>query len=137
MTATQSIGDYYTSPSAEAAMTNSDWMFLLRQKPESVLALEKSNRLVMDENMREMLLSLKTVQGAYSEVFIHGGQMGYGIGRVLFDPFSLLLVSSKAEDYEAVRSYRERGCSVVEAIEAVLADRGTPGYRHQQDRMIA
>jgi conjugal transfer ATP-binding protein TraC len=137
ITATQGVTDYYLSPSAEAALTNSDWMFLLRQKPESVMALEKSSRLVLDDQMKEMLLSLKTVQGAYSEVFIHGGQMGYGIGRVLFDPFSLLLVSSKAEDFEAVRLYRERGYSIVAAIEAVLADRGVPGYVHSQQKRVA
>ena len=61
-------------------------------------------------------------------VFVHAGQMGHGIGRVMLDPFSLLLVSSKAEDFEAVRAYRESGLSVEQAIEAVLRDRGLPGY---------
>jgi conjugal transfer ATP-binding protein TraC len=99
-------------------------MFLLRQKPESVLALEKADKLVLDEHMKEMLLSIKTQAGAYSEVFVHAGQMGHGVGRVMMDPFSLLLVSSKAEDFEAIRHYRARGLSVPEAIEAVLRDRG-------------
>ena len=135
--ATQSIGDYSLSRAAEAAMNNADWMFLLRQKAESVLALEKSDKLVIDEHMKEMLLSVKTVQGSYSEVFVHAGQMGHGIGRVIFDPFSLLLVSSKAEDYEAVRFYRERGFTIVEALESVLADRGIPGYTHKLDKKAA
>ncbi len=135
--ATQSVGDFFLSRAAEAAMNNADWMFLLRQKPESVLALEKSDKLVVDKAMKEMLLSVKTVQGAYSEVFVHGGQMGHGIGRVLFDPFSLLLVSSKAEDYEAVRHYRLQGYSIVDALEAVLADRGVPGYAHKQKMKVA
>ena len=65
------------------------------------------------------------------------GQMGHGIGRVLFDPFSLLLVSSKAEDFEAVRYYRERGYSIVDSLEAVLADRGVPGYANKQNRKAA
>ena len=63
--------------------------------------------------------------------------MGHGIGRVIFDPFSLLLVSSKAEDYEAVRFYRERGFTIVEALESVLADRGIPGYTHKLDKKAA
>ena len=126
--ATQSIADFNLSRSAEAAMNNADWIFLLRQKAESIMELEGSGKLVIDEYMRDMLMSVKTVQGSYSEVFVHGGQMGCGIGRVLFDPFSLLLVSSKAEDFEAVRIYREQGFSTVEAIENVLADRGVPGY---------
>lgn len=135
--ATQSIGDFSLSRAAEAAMNNADWMFLLRQKAESVLALEKSDKLVIDQHMKDMLMSVKTVQGAYSEVFVHGGQMGHGIGRVLFDPFSLLLVSSKAEDFEAVRYYRERGYSIVDSLEAVLADRGVPGYANKQNRKAA
>ena len=118
------------SRAAEAAFNNADWLFLLRQKPESILALEKSDKLVLDEHMKAQLMSVKTVQGAYSEVFVHGGQMGSGIGRVLFDPFSLLLVSSKAEDFEAVRYYRDRGMPIVQALESVLADRGIPGYLH-------
>lgn len=135
--ATQSIGDFSLSRAAEAAMNNADWMFLLRQKAESVLALEKSDKLVMDKYMKDMLLSVKTVQGAYSEVFVHGGQMGHGVGRVLFDPFSLLLVSSKAEDFQAVRDYQARGYSIVDALESVLADRGVPGYTHRENRKAA
>ncbi len=135
--ATQGVGDFSMSRAAEAAFNNADWLFLLRQKPESILALEKSDKLVIDESMKHMLMSVKTVQGAYSEVFVHGGQMGHGIGRVLFDPFSLLLVSSKAEDFEAVRNYRNQGFSIVEALEAVLADRGVPGYAHNKVRKVA
>lgn len=135
--ATQGVNDFSVSRSAEAAFNNADWLFLFRQKPESVLALEKSSKLMIDEYMRDMLLSVKTVQGAYSEVFVHGGQMGYGIGRLLFDPFSLLLVSSKAEDFEAVLAYRNRGYSIVDALESVLADRNTPGYTHKETRKAA
>ncbi|MBK6639100.1 MAG: type IV secretion system protein TraC [Rhodocyclaceae bacterium] len=135
--ATQGIGDFSLSRAAEAAMNNADWMFLLRQKPESILALEKSDKLVIDEHMKEMLLSVKTQAGQYSEVFVHGGQMGHGIGRVIFDPFSLLLVSSKAEDFEAVRHYREQGYSIVDALEAVLADRGVPGYTKRKIQWAA
>ena len=72
---------------------------------------------------------MKTVSGAYSEVFVHAGQMGSGIGRVIFDPFSLLLVSSKAEDFESVRRYRAQGLNITQSLEAVLADRGVPGYK--------
>ena len=39
-----------------AALNNADWMFMLRQKPESVLALEKNSRLALSEGMRGELL---------------------------------------------------------------------------------
>lgn len=145
LSGTQSVTDYYQSKAAEAALTNADWMFLMRQKAESVMALEKADRLVMDETMRDMLMSVKTVHGAFAEVFVHAGQMGSGIGRILLDPYTLLLCSSKAEDFEAVMDYRNKGATVRQAVESVLADRGVPGYKHysltgnkhQDERMAA
>ena len=125
ITGTQSIGDYSKSPAAEAALNNADWMFLLRQKPESVESLEKSGKLLLSPEMKKQLLSVTTRQGSFSEVFVHCGQLGFGIGRVFLDPFSLLLYSSAAEDFEDVRRYRDRGLSLPDAIEAVLKDRGS------------
>ena len=90
----------------------------------------KSDKLVLDEHTKKMLLSVKTVGGSYAEVFVHAGQLGTGIGRIIFDPYNLLMVSSKAEDFEAVRHYRKLGFSPQESLEAVLADRGVPGYTH-------
>ena len=41
MSATQGVDDYYRNPAAKAALDNSDWMFLLRQKPESIEMMDK------------------------------------------------------------------------------------------------
>lgn len=78
----------------------------------------------MDAHLKKMMLSITTLQGVYSEVLVHCGQMGNGIGRLFFDKFSLLLNSSKAEDFEAIRRYRESGMDTVSAIEQVMRDRG-------------
>ena len=124
ITGTQSVQDYYMSAGAEASLVNADWMFMLRQKPESITALETQGRLSMDAHLKKMMLSITTLQGVYSEVLVHCGQMGHGIGRLFFDKFSLLLNSSKAEDFEAIRRYRESGMDTVSAIEQVMRDRG-------------
>jgi conjugal transfer ATP-binding protein TraC len=124
ITGTQSVQDYYMSAGATASLVNADWMFMLRQKPESITALEKEGRLSMDAHLRKMMLSITTLQGMYSEVLVHCGQMGHGIGRLFFDKFSLLLNSSKAEDFEAIKRYRESGLDTVAAIEQVMRDRG-------------
>jgi conjugal transfer ATP-binding protein TraC len=50
--------------------------------------------------------------------------MGYGVGLIIFDPFTLLLASSRAEDMLAVDLYRGRGFPTEDAIERVLLDRG-------------
>ncbi|MCL4780796.1 MAG: type IV secretion system protein TraC, partial [Gammaproteobacteria bacterium] len=123
MSATQGVDDYYRNPAAKAALDNSDWMFLLRQKPESIEMMDKLGQLTMDDAMKRLLLSLRTEHGAYSEVFIHS-PAGNGIGRLIVDPYSLLLFSSRAEDFNAINAKRAAGMDVSTAIDAVLRDRG-------------
>ena len=122
MSATQGVDDYYRNPAAKAALDNSDWMFLLRQKPESIEMMDKLGQLTMDDAMKRLLQSLRTEHGAYSEVFIHS-PAGSGIGRLIVDPYSLLLFSSRAEDFNAINQKRAQGLSVSEAIDAVLRER--------------
>ena len=122
MSATQSVDDYYRNPAAKAALDNSDWMFLLRQKPESIERMDKLGQLTMDDAMKRLLQSLRTEHGAYSEIFIHS-PVGNGIGRLIVDPYSLLLFSSRAEDFSAINEKRSAGLSVSQAIDAVLRDR--------------
>ncbi len=123
MSATQGVDDYYRNPAAKAALDNSDWMFLLRQKPESIEMMDKLGQLTMDDAMKRLLQSLRTEHGAFSEVFIHS-PAGNGIGRLIVDPCSLLLFSSRAEDFSAINAWRATGMSVAQAIDAVLRDRG-------------
>jgi len=123
MSATQGVDDYYRNPAAKAALDNSDWMFLLRQKPESIEMMDKLGQLTMDDAMKRLLQSLRTEHGAYSEVFIHS-PAGNGVGRLIVDPYSLLLFSSRAEDFSAINAKRAAGLSVSQAIDAVLAERG-------------
>ncbi len=123
MSATQGVDDYYRNPAAKAALDNSDWMFLLRQKPESIEMMDKLGQLTMDDGMKRLLQSLRTEHGAYSEVFIHS-PAGSGIGRLIVDPVSLLLFSSRAEDFNAINAKRATGLTVSEAIDAVLRERG-------------
>ncbi|WP_264293910.1 TraG/VirB4 family ATPase [Diaphorobacter aerolatus] len=62
-TATQSADDYYGSAQMEAAFNCSDWVFLLRQKPESIEMLDRKGRLAMDEPKKRLLNSLRTEAG--------------------------------------------------------------------------
>jgi conjugal transfer ATP-binding protein TraC len=123
MSATQSVDDYYRNPAAQAALANSDWMLLLRQKPESIERMDQLGTIPMDDAMKRLVQSLRTEHGAYSEVFIHS-PAGSGIGRLIVDPHTLLLCSSRAEDFDAINAHRARGLSVSDAIDAVLRERG-------------
>ncbi len=122
MSATQGVDDYQSNSAAKAAFANSDWVFLLRQKPESIEKLSDLGKLRSDDSMKRLLQSLHTEHGAYSELYIQS-PMGNGVGRLIVDPFSLLLFSSRAEDFNAINAKRATGLAVAEAIEAVLDDR--------------
>jgi len=122
-TITQSVEDYYKNDATRAAIANADWLFLLRQKPESIDRLGKEGKLHVDEWMKRQLSSVATEHGYYSEIFVHG-PMGSGVGRLILDPFSMLLYSTRAEDFQAIKSLTDQGMSVVDAIEAILKGRG-------------
>lgn len=123
MTATQGWDDYYKNPAALAALQNSDWTFMLRQKKESIDSLIDNKRLSADEYLKRLLMSIKTEHGTFSEVYVNS-QMGSGVGRLIVDPFSLLMFSSKAEDYYEISKRIKSGMNVAEAIESLLLERG-------------
>ena len=115
---TQSVNDFYATPAAQVAFENSDWLCLLSQKEESIKQLKASGRISMDPAMETLLSSIKTQQGQYAEVMISGPH-GYAVSRLLLDPFSQILYSTKAEEFGAVRNLVSSGLSLTEAIEAV------------------
>ena len=123
-TITQSVDDYYKNEATKAAINNADWLFLLRQKPENIERLGKEGKLSLDEWLKRQLGSVSTEHGHFSEIYIHS-PMGSGLGRLLLDPFSMLVYSTRAEDYEAIKRLREQGLSVSEAIERLVIERAS------------
>lgn len=121
-TITQSVDDYYKNEATKAAINNADWLFLLRQKPENIERLGKEGKLPLDEWLKRQLGSVSTEHGHFSEIYIHS-PMGSGLGRLLLDPFSMLVYSTRAEDYEAIKRLREQGMSVGDAIEHLVAQK--------------
>ena len=122
-TATQSADDYYGSAQMEAAFNCSDWVFLLRQKPESIEMLDRKGRLTMDEPKKRLLNSLRTEAGAYSELYI-SSPVGEGVARNILDPATHLLFSNKMEDNAPIDELRAQGLSIDEAITELLRRRG-------------
>jgi conjugal transfer ATP-binding protein TraC len=116
---TQSVNDFYACAGAQAAWDNSDWNCFLSQKEESIAQLKKSERILLDGFKEKLITSVKTIHGKYAEVMINGAD-GYAVGKLLLDPFSELLFSTKAEDYAAIRELKFQGMEVSEAIEHLL-----------------
>ncbi|WP_229506293.1 type IV secretion system protein TraC [Massilia sp. BJB1822] len=126
VTATQGADDYYGSAQMEAAFNCSDWVFLLRQKPESIELLDRKGRLLMDETKKRLLNSLRTEAGAFAELYI-SSPVGEGVARLVLDPATHLLFSNKIEDNKPIDELRARGHSIDEAIALVLAARKAGG----------
>lgn len=116
ITGTQSIDDYYKNAGATAALNNSDWVCLLAQKPETIASLKKSQKVIMDDTKEKLLNSLKMSSGQYSEIMITNSD-GYFVGRLILDPFSLALYSTKAEDVVKIKDLQAKGKSLIEAVE--------------------
>ncbi len=122
ITATQGADDYYSSKQMETAFQFADWVFLMRQKKESIELLGRSGRIVMDDAKKRLLTSLRTEPGVFSELYIYS-PMGEGIGRLILDPHTLLLFSNRHEDNQAIDQRRARGMSIDQAIDEVLRER--------------
>ncbi|MGB7990224.1 MAG: type IV secretion system protein TraC, partial [Candidatus Methylophosphatis roskildensis] len=118
----QSADDYYGSAQMEAAFNCSDWVFLLRQKPESIEMLDRKGRLSMDEPKKRLLNSLRTEPGVFSEVYI-SSPVGEGVARNILDPATHLLFSNKLEDNAPIDELRAQGYSIDQAIAEVLRRR--------------
>lgn len=123
MICTQSINDFFDSNGSEAILENSAHMWLLAQKAESIALVRKENRLPLSEGAFDLLESVHTVPGEYSEILVRNA-WGTGVGRLVVSDFNSLLYSTRAKDVSAIKAYRDRGLSLIDAINAVLRERG-------------
>jgi conjugal transfer ATP-binding protein TraC len=117
---TQSINDFYRIPAGQAIIENADFMFLLRQRPESIEALKRSQRVSLSEGLYELLKSVHTDSGNYSEIFVYT-PMGVTVGRLVLDRFTQLLYTTKPDEFAMVKEVMDReGLSIREAILKVI-----------------
>lgn len=122
VTVTQSVNDLYNSPTGKAIAENSANMYLLGQKPETVNQLKKEGRLPLTDTGYELLKTVHTATGRYSEIFFLTEQ-GAGIGRLVVDPFHQLLYSTKASDIWQIEQRVKQGMSTEDAIIDILNNR--------------
>ena len=122
ITAVQDIDSYFKTAVGEAAWSCADWRVILGQNNDVIEGLKKRpEKIVIDEEKEQALKSLKMLSGKYSEVLIEG-PYGWAVGRLILDPFSVALYSSKAEDFERIQSLQEQGLSIEDAIEHVAQE---------------
>lgn len=119
---TQSVKDFERSFGAKAAFQNSNWFIMLGKDNDSLNTLKKDNLIAMSESKETALASLKMEAGKYSEAFIHHKGSGYSsVNQLKLDPFSMILYSTKAEEFLAVNALMARGMPLEDALEWLLA----------------
>lgn len=122
VTITQGVGDLYAAPTGRAIVENSANMYLLGQKPEAIDALKKESRLPLTEGGYELLKTVHTVPGEYSEIFAITSH-GCGIGRLIVDPFRQLIYSTMAEEVNAIKRLTAQGVAVRDAVYMLIEER--------------
>ena len=126
VTGTQSVNDYYANPAARAAWDNADWTLFLAQKDESVELLKQEKRIHCDPGMERALKSLATVDGRHAELVLHGPD-GWRVARLVLDPWSIALFSSRGPTFAAVERLKSQGFTTRQAIDRLANTAGAAG----------
>ena len=126
VTGTQSVNDYYANPAGRAAWDNADWTLFLAQKDESVELLKQEKRIHCDPGMERALKSLATVDGRHAELVLHGPD-GWRVARLVLDPWSIALFSSRGPTFAAVERLKSQGLTTRQAIDRLAETADAPG----------
>lgn len=119
---TQSLADLYENDVGRAIVENSSSLYLLRQQAASIDELIEKKRLKLSGFGAELLRSLSSRPGRFSEIYLIT-ERGQGVGRLVVPPKTALLYSTDPRDTTAIARHRRRGLDLIAAIEAVLQER--------------
>lgn len=119
MTITQKVSDYYSSETATAAYMNSDFAIFLRQKPEELTSAESKGHIDNSDGKIDVLRSLETVQGKYSELAILSPD-GLAVARFVVDAWTGKLYSTQPDEVSFIRDLQAKGVSLVDAIDRLV-----------------
>jgi conjugal transfer ATP-binding protein TraC len=122
---TQGLAELYASEQGTAIVNNSTNMYLLGMKSEAVDAIAKEGRLSIGPGGFQLLKTVRTDKGRYSEIFCRT-DYGAGIGRLIVDKFRYLLYSTHPDDVGAIARQQalHPGIDVAQAIHRVMEERG-------------
>lgn len=116
VTGTQSLSDYDRSHASRVCREMSATQVLLKQNAETIDAAADTGAMKLSPASIYHLKSLHSVPGHFSELAIRGEDGGFIFGRLLLDPYSLALYSSKAETVARVEAAQEAGRGLADAL---------------------
>lgn len=118
---TQSINDCFDNKASLEAYNNSDWTVLLRHRDTALKGVVGSNRLNISEYALKLAMSLESRAGDFSEALIKG-PTGSFLGRLILDPYSIALFSTKADDVSKINDLINAGSSIDEALNQLVVE---------------
>ena len=127
---TQSYADFAASAAARAALENSAWQFVLKQKPESIDFAVNQKWISDDEMLTGMLKTVNSdsAQG-FSEIFVRG-ENGQGVYRFVTDRHSYWLYTTNPTDLARLaETQRSHNCDLLTAVD-ILAREDYVNKRH-------
>jgi len=120
---TQSVMDVWQTKGGRAIAENSAHMYLLGQKGDAIEGVRKEGKMPFGDWGYEMLKTVHTVKGVYSEIMCVT-PFGVGVGRLILNDFQKILFSTSPDDVMALKRYRDKGMTLADAIFALMRDRG-------------
>lgn len=98
---TQRVADAAKTPAGQAILSNSPFKFILKQDAADLAEVERNQWLDLDPYGYSLLAGVHTVKNVYSE-FMLISPMGYGIGRLVVDPFTAVVYSTDGDDRQLI-----------------------------------
>lgn len=132
----QGVNDYYKSSVGEAIIANSNWKILLRQEPEQVDQLQRQGKFAGTEQDFQMIKSLHTKKGEYSEILIRGGSASQ-IVRLYVSRKMQLMFTTDPSELKMIDEYRKSGHSIADAIEQVMIQEGSYSQKDTAKRKMS
>jgi conjugal transfer ATP-binding protein TraC len=119
---TQGVNDFYDvmGKTCQALMENSDFVFLLKQKEESLASLKRQDRLILSPYEFELLRSVHRGDN-YSEIYFMT-QVGRGIGRLVVPRETQLAYTTNADELAKIGRYKNEGVSTEDAIQRIVEE---------------
>lgn len=113
-----SVADFHKNPMTKAAFDCSDFKIILGQTDEAINKLKAEKIMDLDGFTERLFKSLKITKD-FSECVIKSPD-GMSVHRIILDPYSRILYSTKGEEFDAVNRLVESGMPIIEAIKQVV-----------------
>jgi conjugal transfer ATP-binding protein TraC len=125
--ATQGFDDIYNpktgglSKAGQTIISNSPWKVFLKQTATSINMLVQSGLFSFTAMEEQVIRSIKTVKGEYSEFFLINPDEQKIPYRLILDRFFYYITTTDAEDRNRIdRVMREKDCNTEDAIEFII-----------------